>query len=175
MADETGTDPNTQAAPEGKKGKRGLLIGAVLALVLGAGGFGAVYTGLLPGSVSMGGGGHGAAGHGGPVDHTVTDTLHPVTFVPLEPLVISIGQGAGTRHLRFRAELEVEPGTETSVSQLTPRVMDVLNSYLRAVGLSDLEDPAALIGLRAQMLRRVQLVTGEGRVRDLLIMEFVLS
>jgi flagellar FliL protein len=29
--------------------------------------------------------------------------------------------------------------------------------------------------LRAQMLRRVQIVAGEGRIRDLLIMEFVLS
>ena len=53
--------------------------------------------------------------------------------------------------------------------------MDVLNSYLRAVAVSDLEDPSALVSLRAQMLRRIQLVTGEGRVRDLLIMEFVLS
>ena len=61
------------------------------------------------------------------------------------------------------------------MTQLTPRVMDVLNSYLRAVEVSDLEDPSALIGLRAQMLRRIQLVTGDGRVRDLLIMEFVLS
>ena len=59
--------------------------------------------------------------------------------------------------------------------RVEPRVMDVLNSYLRAVEVSDLEDPSALISLRAQMLRRIQLVTGEGRVRDLLIMEFVLS
>ena len=32
-----------------------------------------------------------------------------------------------------------------------------------------------LVRLRAQMLRRVQMVTGEGRVRDLLITEFVLN
>ena len=49
-----------------------------------------------------------------------------------------------------------------------PRILDVLNSYLRAVELADLEDPSAMVRLRAQMLRRVQIVTGEGRVRDLL-------
>ena len=69
----------------------------------------------------------------------------------------------------------MNPGAEADVTKLTPRVMDVLNSYLRAVAVSDLEDPSALVSLRAQMLRRIQLVTGEGRVRDLLIMEFVLS
>lgn len=51
----------------------------------------------------------------------------------------------------------------------------MLNGYLRAVETSELEQRAALVRMRAQMLRRVQVVTGEGRVRDLLIMEFVLN
>jgi flagellar FliL protein len=51
----------------------------------------------------------------------------------------------------------------------------VLNGYLRAVETSDLENPAALVRLKAQMLRRIQIVTGEGRVRDLLVSEFVLN
>jgi flagellar FliL protein len=77
--------------------------------------------------------------------------------------------------LRFSAQLEVSPQYVEDVTKLIPRVMDVLNSYLRAVSLADIEDPGALVSLRAQMLRRVQLVTGEGRVRDLLVMEFVLN
>lgn len=56
-----------------------------------------------------------------------------------------------------------------------PRIADVLNTYLRAVEVRDLEAPAATVWLRAQMLRRIQVVAGEGRVRDLLITEFVLN
>ncbi len=56
-----------------------------------------------------------------------------------------------------------------------PRVLDVLNTYLRAVEVRDLEEPSSLARLRAQMLRRIQVVTGEGRVRDLLISELVLN
>jgi len=167
MADEE--LPDTGAEEEApKKGKRRLLTGLALALALGGGGFFAVYSGMLLGAD------HAAAdaGHGKAV---VIDELAPVSFVPLEPLVISIGRGSSARHLRFRAELEVAPGAESDVTQLSPRVMDVLNSYLRAIEVTDLEDPSALVSLRAQMLRRIQLVTGEGRVRDLLIMEFVLS
>ena len=37
------------------------------------------------------------------------------------------------------------------------------------------QDPAALPRLRAQMLRRIQVVLGEGKVRDLLVTEFVLN
>ena len=54
-------------------------------------------------------------------------------------------------------------------------ILDVLNGYLRAVEMRELEDPSALVRLRAQMLRRVQIVTGEGRVRDLLVTEFVIN
>ena len=56
-----------------------------------------------------------------------------------------------------------------------PRIVDVMNGYLRALDAAELENPAALVRLRAQMLRRIQIVTGEGRVRDLLITEFVLN
>lgn len=168
MAEEELPDQGAAAEAPKKKSKIGLLIGLVLALVLGGGGFFAVYSGMLFAAVE----GSADAGHGGDV---IVDELAPVSFVPLEPLVISIGRGANARHLRFRAELEVTPGVEADVTKLIPRVMDVLNSYLRAVEVTDLEDPSALVALRAQMLRRIQLVIGEGRVRDLLIMEFVLS
>ncbi|HCQ65895.1 MAG TPA: flagellar basal body protein FliL [Rhodobacteraceae bacterium] len=168
MAEEELAEPGAQDEAPKKKGKLGLLIGVLLAVILGGGGFFAVYSGMLLGSD----GETVDAGHG---DEAVIDALQPVSFIPLDPLVISIGRGSAARHLRFRAELEVAPGSEADVTQLAPRVMDVLNSYLRAVEVTDLEDPSALVGLRAQMLRRIQLVTGEGRVRDLLIMEFVMS
>lgn len=168
MAEEELAEPGAQEEAPKKKGKLGFLVGVLLAVILGGGGFFAVYSGMLLAPQD-----HATdTGHG---EEVVVDELQPVSFVPLDPLVISIGRGSTARHLRFRAELEVTPGSETDVTQLSPRVMDVLNSYLRAVEVSDLEDPSALVALRAQMLRRIQLVTGEGRVRDLLIMEFVMS
>ena len=90
-------------------------------------------------------------------------------------MVISIGATAERRLLRFRAQLEVPKDYQEDVTKVLPRVVDVLNSYLRALEISDLENQAALTRLRAQMLRRIQIVTGEGRVNDFLIMEFVLT
>ena len=46
---------------------------------------------------------------------------------------------------------------------------------VRAIDVAEIEDPGALVKMRAQMLRRVQIVSGEGRVRDLLVTEFVLN
>jgi flagellar FliL protein len=176
MADAAETVDDAPAAKPGRK--LGLLLGLVGALALGGGGFYAVYSGLvdptqLIGGGGDGGGGHGGGGHGaaaGPVS-----VLGDVAFIAMDPIMISLPPGASARHLRFAGQLEAAPEHAAEVTALMPRVIDVLNTYLRAVEVRDLEDPAALARLRAQMLRRIQVVTGDGRVRDLLVTEFVLN
>lgn len=146
-----------------QRSKKPLLIGALLALILGGGGFYAAWSGLL-----FGGGGHGDEGAAPPA-------LQGIAFVPLETMVVSLGADSGSEHLRFTAQVEVVDAAQADVTLLKPRILDVLNSYLRAIDTASIEDPQAMARLRAQMLRRVQIVTGEGRVRDLLITEFVLN
>ena len=94
-------------------------------------------------------------------------------FVALDPMTVSLAGGA--KHLRFAAQVEVARGTEAEVSALMPRMVDVLQDYLRAVSPEDLSSQESLIRLRSQMLRRLQIVAGPEKVRDLLIMEFVLN
>lgn len=90
-------------------------------------------------------------------------------------MVVSLGPFSENRHLRFTAHLEVNNPFSADIEQLRPRIMDVLNSYLRAIETRDFDDVSALTRLRAQMLRRLQIVAGDGRIRDLLIVEFVLN
>lgn len=156
--------------PEGeppKKSKIPLIVGLSLGLIGGGGGFYAAYSGMILGSNS--------ASHSELEKEEKGNPFADIAFVEIDPLVISIDARPERRLLRFRAQLEVPKDYQEDVSKLLPRVVDVLNSYLRALEVTDLEDQAALTRLRAQMLRRVQVVTGQGRVNDLLIMEFVLT
>ena len=162
-------DPEeTRDEPPIKKSKLPLILGLVLAIAGGGGGFYAVYSGLLLGGES----------HAETEEHEAPEMIidmPDVAFVPIEPLVVSLGSGSAGSHLRFRAQLEVGAAYKEEVELLMPRVVDVLNSYLRALDPGDLESNSVLVRLRAQMLRRVQIVTGGDRVSDLLIMEFVLN
>ncbi|MEP3347214.1 MAG: flagellar basal body-associated FliL family protein [Litoreibacter sp.] len=158
------TNETAEETPK-KKGKLGLIIGVVLALIAGGGAFFAVYSGMLLAPKA-----HEAASS----EHEKTAPLPNISFVPIEPIIVTVGR-AGSKQLRFRAELEVAPERADDVAHLMPRILDVLNGYLRAVDLSELENPASLIKIRAHMLRRIQIVTGTGHVRDLLITEFVFS
>jgi flagellar FliL protein len=159
----------TSAETEDKK-KGGmlmpLLVGIVLALLAGGGGFWAVTTGPL------------APAAGPPVDEeTEVIEMAPsdAVFVSLDPVVITLGPEVAGRHLMFTAYLEVPPAHEAEVTRLLPRVLDVLNGYLRVIDLTELSDPTSLAVLRAQILRRIQTVTGPGRVQDLLVTQFVVN
>lgn len=142
-----------------------MLIGVVLALLLGGASFYAVWSGFVL----------GPSEHQESASEVVVPRMPDIAFVPVPPFLVSLGPGTDARHLRFQAQLEVNKAYEADVIMLLPRVVDVLNSYLRAVEPSELEESGALNRLRAQMLRRAQIVTGDGRLRDLLIMEFVLN
>jgi flagellar FliL protein len=149
-----------------KSSKKPLFMGLILALLGAGGGYFAVSSGLVGGSHEDGS--HNATA-------TTPQALPDIAFVEVEPIMISLSGSDRVRHLRFRSQLEVEAPYQKDVAHVLPRVTDVMNSYLRALELKDFEDPAALLRLRSQLLRRIQLVVGEGRVRDLLIMEFVLN
>ncbi len=170
------TDGTTDAAPK-KKGKLGLMIGLALMLLGGGGGFYAVQAGLILGGsgAATAAAGTTAASAPKPLTEAGRDGGAAVVFLPVDPLVISLAGPARGRHLRFRAELEVAATQSKEVAHLMPRVVDVMNGYLRAVDPAALEAPGALTALRAQLLRRVELVVGPGRVADVLVMEFVLS
>lgn len=154
-----------EEAPK-KKSKLPLIIGLVLMLALGGGAFFAVYSGMI-----LGGGAHEEAP---PAEEHTPEALPAIAFVPLDPMVISLS-GGNARHLQFSAQLEVPLQYQKDVELLKPRIMDILNGYLRAIEVSELEDRTALFRMRAQMLRRIQIVVGEGRVNDLLVIEFVLN
>jgi flagellar FliL protein len=166
MAAET-TAEQTEAAPPRRR-RLGPLVGAVLALACGGGAFYATGAGLVPGLPAL-----APAAERPPAPGADAADL---AFVDIPPLVISLRDGGNTpRHLRFRGSLEVPRADAEHVSALLPRVTDLLNGYLRALSLEEIEDPEALVRLRAQMLRRIQVATGEGRVNDLLVMEFVIN
>ncbi len=163
--------PAAPAAAPAKKSKKPLLIGLLLALILGGGGFYATWSGLILGASEDPARAEGQGEDNG----AAADPLPDIAFVPVDPVVISLGPKASNTHLRMTAQLEVGAARAAEVAMLMPRILDVLNGYLRAVDIAELEDPAALVRIRAQLLRRIQIVVGEGRVRDLLVTEFVLN
>lgn len=166
-------DPNIEE-PKKKKGLLvPLLLGVILAAVGGGGGFWAVTQGPLAPEETAEEHADEAAEHDDENAYAMESA--DVSFLELETLVISLGAEESNRNLIFSASLEVAPQYLEEVTQLTPRVLDVLNSYLRVIAISELSEPTSLARLRSQMLRRIQVVTGNGRVQNLLVTQFLVN
>jgi flagellar protein FliL len=116
------------SAPK-KKSKLPVLIGLVLALVLGGGGFYATFSGMILGS------------HDTAMPQAEHAEMPAIAFVPIDPVVVSLGPMAQNRHLKFTSQIEVETAYAAEVTLLLPRVSDVLNSYLSAIDPVELEGP----------------------------------
>lgn len=148
-----------------KSGVLPVFMGLFATLLGAGGGFLAVQNGVLPTSESA-------------TTESLTPGTEPlpdVVFVAIEPMMITLRGEQSSRHLRFSAQLEVYAPHSRDVAQFLPRIQDVLNTYLRSVRVSDLEDSIALYRIRSHVLHRVNLVVGEGRVRDVLITEFIMT
>lgn len=143
-----------------------LLVSVSVASLLGSVMFAAVFSGYAVKGVTT------------ERQETISESLEiskSFRFLAIEPLLISLGSVADERQLRFEGFLEVDARYHDEVAELMPRIMDALNIYLRAVDYSDVREPTALLKMRLQMLHRVQIVVGEGRVHDLLVSKFLLG
>lgn len=171
----TAADAPASPAPA-RRARLPLVLGLVLALAGGAGGFLAVRAGWIGGAGHGAGDSHAADSHAASgSDGHGANASPEAAFVPLPPIVVNLPGAGPDRFLRFSAQVETAPADAEAVTALVPRIVDVLNGYLRAVSPEELAAPDALLRLRSQMLRRVQVVVGGTRARDLLVMEFVLN
>lgn len=109
------------------------------------------------------------------IEEIVIRDYSDVVFVTLDPLLVSLGNNAQSEYLKISISLETNADYEKDVDHLRPKFRDILNSYLRAVDENDLVEPMAMMHLRAQLLRRLQLVASADAVKDVLITDFVLN
>ena len=150
------------ANPVPNKGKvMPLLLGLVGAAGLGGGVFFAVYTGVVLSPKQT--------------LPAAAQAVPDFDFVPIEVITISLPPQSGARFLRFAGQIEVAEAAHEDMMRMQPRFIDLINTYLHAVDIDDLRQPAALIRLRAQILRRLQMIAGDGLIRDVLITEFILD
>lgn len=161
------TDAAAEAPVETKKSSKIPIILGLIVLILGAaGGFYASFSGTILGPKTT---------NKIIADSSSVHAMPDVTFVEIEPMIISILPASQGKHLRFRANLEVPSQYADDVQKLMPRVINIMNGYLRALDITDLEKPAILTRLRAQLLRRLQIIVGPEQINDVLILEFVIN
>jgi flagellar FliL protein len=168
------TTTDGSAKKSRKKGGRLLLFG-VAALLLMGGGAGAAWV-LVPGMPDI----MRKIVVGSPVpgEEAVAAPMAQVrpVFVELPEMTLTLPNAGRPRQLRLKLAMEVaaDPG-QPPPELMNPRVYDSLVLYLRTLRDGELEGALAMDRLRGDLHRRLDLLLGEGRVRDVLITGFVVA
>ena len=180
------------AAPKKKKLPLFVLLGAVGLLVVGGGGAGAYFMFMQPAAAGehgeappdhapekkKGGGGHGGGeGEADPTLGTIREGPDGVTFLTLPDLIVNIQAADGRpTFLKLTLTLEMEDAALAHHLQAeSPRMNDMLQTFLRELRPEDLAGSAGSYQLRQEILRRVNLVAAPEEVDAVLIEEMLIQ
>lgn len=126
-----------------------------------------------------GGGGHGAAsgGDADPALGKISEGPDGVTFYTLPDLVVNIQSSDGRpTHLKLKLTLEMHDAAVAEHLQAEmPRLNDMFQSFLREVRPEEMTGSAGTFQLRAEILRRVNLIAAPGKVDAVLIEEMLVQ
>lgn len=167
------TTTETSAKKPKRKGR--LLLFGLAALLLVGGGGGAAWV-LVPGvqdAVRKIIPGQPAAEDS--AEALASPAARPI-FVELPEMTLTLPNGGRPRQLRLKLAMEVNGDpTQPQTELMTPRVYDSLVLYLRTLRDGELDGALAMDRLRGDLHRRLDLLLGGGRVRDVLITGFVVA
>ncbi len=167
MSDATATEatdatPGEEVVPGKSKKKLLILAGAPL-LLLAIGG-GLWFSGMLPGSHK--------------VEEPATaqaQAAQPV-FIDLPEVIVNMNAG-GRRatFLKMRIKLEIAAADQAAVQALQPRIMDLVQTYLRELRPEELRGSMGTHRLREELLSRINIAVAPARVRDVLFVEMLVQ
>ena len=145
-----------------------------------AGGHGAEKKGGGHGEEKKkGGGGHGggAEGEANPALGTIAAGPDGVTFYTMPDMVMNIQSSEGRpTYLKLKLTLEMQDAElATHLQEEMPRMKDMFQSFLRELRPEDLAGSAGSFQLRAEILRRVNLIAAPGKVDAVLIEEMLVQ
>ena len=126
-----------------------------------------------------GGGGHGAPadGEANPALGVIAEGPDGVTFYTLPDMVVNIQDPSGKpTFLKLKLTLEMHDHALAEHLQAEmPRMQDMFQGFLRELRPEDLAGSAGSFQLRAEILRRVNLIAAPGKVDAVLIEEMLVQ
>lgn len=125
-------------------------------------------------------GGHGGGAEGGAADPSL-GVIAPgpdgVTFYTLPDMVMNIQSPDGRpTFLKLKLTLEMQDAeVATHLQEEMPRLQDMFTGFVRELRPEDLSGSAGTYQLRAEILRRVNLIAAPGKIDAVLIEEMLVQ
>ena len=172
IEEEEGADAEGEQ-PSKRRSGRFLILIAVGAIVLVAGGLGtAWFTGLLDPIAAM------LMGTEVAVEaEEEAPSPESIVFLDLPEILVNLNTGGRKpTFLKIRVALEMPNADDVAyVETMMRRVLDTLNVYLRELRIEDLKGSAGMYRLREELLKRVRVAVAPAKINDVLFKEMLVQ
>lgn len=145
-------------------GKKLVLFILVPLLVLGGGGAGVYFSGILTPKE-------------GEAEKPRAERPVQIVYYDLPDMLVNLRtDGPRPVFLKMSVSLELEhPDDRAAVEKVLPRVIDTFQVYLRELRVDQLQGAAGLLRLREELLTRVNAAVKPGEVKDVLFKEMLVQ
>ncbi len=153
--------------PKKAKGGTSPIVMALLVLNLGASGFGAfkIMTAKPAAAATV-------------EEHHEEKPSKEITgpVIPLDPFVVNLDEPGNARYLKMTAQLELVNAKDTEVIEKSKEVIrDEILSYLSGLHVKDTLGATAKDAIREALVKKLDAVVGEHRVRRIFFQEFMVQ
>jgi flagellar FliL protein len=101
-----------------------------------------------------------------------------VMFIPLEEMTVNLRNGVenNAAWLRIKVSLEVHgKNNYDTVSQMTPKIVDVFQTYLKELRKTDLDGSFGIYKMKDEMMLRINTIIYPARIEAILFQEFIMQ
>ena len=170
LEEEPEGEDGEEASSSGGKKKLLIIVGAVVLLLIGAAAA-VFFSGILDSEETE----ESAEKEGKEGSEAEMDKK--TYFVDLDEMIVNLNTTERRQSLlKIKVSLEVAEQKDVAVVQeLTPRVVDNFQTYLRELRLDDLRGSAGMYRLREELLTRINIAVEPAKVKAVLFKEMIVQ
>ena len=170
LEEEPEDEDGEEASSSGGKKKLLIIVGAVVLLLIGAAAA-VFFSGILDSEETE------EAAEKEVKEGTEAEMAKKTYFVDLDEMIVNLNTTERRQSLlKLKVSLEVtEQKDVVVVRELTPRVVDNFQTYLRELRLDDLRGSAGMYRLREELLTRINIAVEPAKVKAVLFKEMIVQ
>ena len=94
----------------------------------------------------------------------------------MDPFVVNLNEPGGKRYLKSKIELEfVDEGVRLELDSRLPQLRDVILMHLSSKALDEIQSVDGKIELKNALIKRINQVLKQGKIRNLYFTQFVIQ
>ena len=170
LEEEPEGEEGEEASSSGGKKKLLIIVGAVVLLLIGAAAA-VFFSGILDSEETE------ESAEKEAKEGAEAEMAKKTYFIDLDEMIVNLNTTERRQSLlKIKVSLEVAEQKDVAVVQeLTPRVVDNFQTYLRELRLDDLRGSAGMYRLREELLTRINIAVEPAKVKAVLFKEMIVQ